>query len=341
MTFLHKLSQRLARLKDRNLIAGAAVWTAAAILGCEQPSRSTEPIAPTASQLIVSPKAVTLQQDQTQDFMAVGLTSTGDTAPVSVTWSTTGGSVSNKGTNGGRHYGQYKGGVCGNYTVTATGQPGNVSGTASVGVTCPGTVAAVVVTPTAASGLAGQTLQLTATPQDSAGHPLSGWTVTWSSSNTAVATVNGTGVIAGVAAGSATIMATSGGGSGTSGVTVTNNPVRSVSVTPAAASVTVGQSVQLAATLKDSSGNVLTGRTVAWATNAAGVATVSASGLVTGVAVGAATVTATSEGQSGTATITVTAATNTSPGTVTALAVASVTDTSVTLSFTEVTDGTG
>src|SRR2546426_4880115 len=199
MTFLHKLAQRLARLKARTLIAGAAVSAAAAILGCEQPSRSTAPIPPTASQLIVSPQAVTLQQDQTQDFMAVGLTSTGDTAPVSVTWSTTGGGVTNKGTNGGRHYGQYKGGVCGNYTVTATAQPGNVSGTASVGVTCPGTVAAVVVTPTAASVPAGQTMQLTATPQDSAGNPLSGQTVTWASSNTAVATVDGTGLVTGVA----------------------------------------------------------------------------------------------------------------------------------------------
>src|SRR5216117_584089 len=93
MTFLHKLSQRLARLKDRNLIAGAAVSAAAAILGCELPSRSTEPITPTASQLIVSPKAVTLQQDQAQDFMAVGLTSTGDTAQVSLTWSVTGGGI--------------------------------------------------------------------------------------------------------------------------------------------------------------------------------------------------------------------------------------------------------
>src|SRR5437773_9063502 len=78
-----------------------------------------------------------------------------------------------------------------------------------------------------------------------------------------------------------------------------------------------------------------------WATNAAGVAAVSASGLVTGVAAGTATVTATSEGESNTAAMTATNTTNTNAGTFTDLAVAGVTDSSVTLSFTEVNDGTG
>src|SRR6266571_6551006 len=156
MTFLHKLSQRLARLKDRNVIAGAAVSAAAAILGCELPSRSTEPITPTVSQLIVSPKAVTLQQDQAQDFMAVGLLSTGDTAQVDVTWSTSGGSVAATSTHGGRHYGQYKSGSCGTYQVTATAHPGNKFDVASVSVACPGTVASVVVSPAVASVPRGQ-----------------------------------------------------------------------------------------------------------------------------------------------------------------------------------------
>src|SRR5260370_39897380 len=81
------------------------------------------------------------------------------------------------------------------------------------------------------------------------------------------------------------------------------HPVASVTVRPATASV--GQTVQLTATLKDASGNVLSGRTVTWASGAPTVATVSPSGLVSGVAVGSATVTATSEGQSGSATVTV------------------------------------
>src|SRR6266566_4752608 len=84
-------------------------------------------------------------------------------------------------------------------------------------------------------------------------------------------------------------------------------PVATVDVTPAAASVQVGQTVQLTATLKDATGNILTGRTVTWASSNTSTATVSATGLVTGVAPGPATITATSEGKSGSAAVTVTA----------------------------------
>src|SRR5205814_2232152 len=85
----------------------------------------------------------------------------------------------------------------------------------------------------------------------------------------------------------------------------------------------------------------LSGRTVTWASSNVGVATVSASGLVSGVAAGSAAITATSEGQSATSTITGTTPTLGAPGTVTDLAVPAVTDSSATLSFTEVTDGAG
>jgi len=121
---------------------------------------------------------------------------------------------------------------------------------------------------------------------------------------------------------------------------VSNVPVASVTVSPATASLTVGATTQLTATPKDANGTALSGRTVTWATSNAAVATVSANGLVTGVATGSATITATSEGQSGTAAIAVMAPPS-NPGTVPDLAVAGVTDSSVTLSFTEVTDGTG
>src|SRR5437588_11355151 len=85
-------------------------------------------------------------------------------------------------------------------------------------------------------------------------------------------------------------------------------PVATVTVAPATASVQVGLTVQLTATTKDANGNTLTGRTVTWSSGNTGIATVSSSGLMTGVAAGSATITATSVGQSGTSAITVTAA---------------------------------
>jgi uncharacterized protein YjdB len=120
-------------------------------------------------------------------------------------------------------------------------------------------------------------------------------------------------------------------------------PVASVSVAPGSATVTAGGTQQLAATLKDASGNVLTGRSVAWTSSNAAVASVAGSGLVTTIASGSATITATSGGQSGTASITVTSQPPvvTSPGTVTDLKLASATDTAATLTFTEVSDGAG
>jgi len=119
--------------------------------------------------------------------------------------------------------------------------------------------------------------------------------------------------------------------------------VATVSVSPAAPSVVVGSTLQLTATAKDSAGTPLSGRSVSWGTSNPGVAGVSPAGLATGVSAGSATITATIEGKSATVTIVVTAAppTVTTPGTVSDLKVAAATDTSVTLGFTEVTDGSG
>src|SRR5204863_239008 len=128
------------------------------------------------------------------------------------------------------------------------------------------------------------------------------------------------------------------GQSGTAAIAVTTVPVASVAVTPASATIQVGQTQQLAATLKDASGNTLSGRAVSWSSSNSSVASVSSSGLVTGIAAGSAVITATSEGKSGRATLTLVAPPPSpgAPGTVTDFVVAGATDTSVALSFTEV-----
>ncbi|HYS59088.1 MAG TPA: alkaline phosphatase family protein [Gemmatimonadales bacterium] len=152
-------------------------------------------------------------------------------------------------------------------------------------------------------------MQLTATPRDASGNPLTGRAISWSSSDNTIATVSSSGLVTGVVAGAVTITATSEGQSGTASITVSGVPVASVTVSPASASVPAGQTVQLSATLRDANGTILTGRSVTWASNNTPVATVTGTGLVTAKVAGSATITATSEGQSGTAAITVTPST--------------------------------
>ncbi len=188
-------------------------------------------------------------------------------------------------------------------TVTAACE--GQSGTAAITVTVV-PVASVAVSPASATLTVGQTVQLVATPKDANGNPLTGRTVTWATSNATVATLSGSGLVTGAVAGTTTITASSEGQNGTAAITVTVPPVASVSVSPTSATVLVGQTVQLTATPKDVNGSALIGRVVTWASSAPGVATVSASGLVTAVAAGTATLTATSEGKSGTATVTTT-----------------------------------
>src|SRR5258707_426941 len=135
-------------------------------------------------------------------------------------------------------------------------------------------VAAVVVVPDTASVDLGQTAQFVATPMDSIGRVVA-QSVTWASIAPAVATVDGSGLVTGVAEGTATITATSVGHNGTAVVKVRRRPsatVASVAVSPTTASVGVGQTVQLTATPKDASGNALSGRVVTWASSAPAVA---------------------------------------------------------------------
>jgi acid phosphatase len=108
--------------------------------------------------------------------------------------------------------------AAGSATITATSE--GKTGTSAITVT-PVPVASVTVTPATASVATGGTVQLTATPKDANGNPLTGRVITWQSSNSAIASVNGSGLVTGVAAGGpVTITATSEGQSGTSAVTV-------------------------------------------------------------------------------------------------------------------------
>ena len=106
-------------------------------------------------------------------------------------------------------------------------------------------------------------------------------------------------------AGTSVLLASCSGGGADSG-TGPQVTVASIAISPASASVDVGATTQLVGTPVDASGGAISGRTITWASSNTAQATVSSSGLVTGVAAGGAvTITATSDGRSGTAQITV------------------------------------
>lgn len=194
----------------------------------------------------------------------------------------------------------------GKVTITATSE--GVSGTASVTI-LPVPVASVTVTPSSATVDVGKTVPLSAVTKDANGNVLTGRTITWSSSDETVATVSSTGVVTGQGSGgkTATITATSEGKSGTATITVNLVPVGSVTVTPSPASVIVGQTTQLTATVKDANGLVVTDRTVTWSSGNTAIATVSSAGLVTGIAIGGpVTISAKAETKTGTSSVTVT-----------------------------------
>ena len=163
----------------------------------------------------------------------------------------------------------------------------------------------VTVSPaTAALTELGAAVQLTAEVRDQNDRVMAGVTVTWTSSASSVATVDASGLVTGVAEGVATITASVGSASGSAVVTVMQ-PVASVEVSPSAETIGLGSTLQLTAEGFDETGAAVGGAKFSWESSDAAVATVDASGLVTGVTVGVATITASAGSGQGTAEITV------------------------------------
>jgi len=174
-------------------------------------------------------------------------------------------------------------------------------------------VTGVSLSPASASLTVGATQQLTATVSPA---NATNKTVSYSTSNASVATVNASGLVTALAAGSATLTVSTqdGAKTATCAVTVSSSTVAvtGVSVNPSSASLTVGGSTQLSATVIPADA---TNKNVSWSSSNSAVATVSASGLVTAIAAGTATLTVTTEDGNRTATcaVTVTSGGTTNP----------------------------
>ena len=104
-------------------------------------------------QVVTTPDTVTLDPQQTRQFLAFGRTAAGDSVAVQVRWSTTGGSITSSGL--------YRADtLAGDYAVTAAATDGPLTGGSHVRNRGP--LDAVILTPATASVATGGTLQFLA-----------------------------------------------------------------------------------------------------------------------------------------------------------------------------------
>jgi trimeric autotransporter adhesin len=190
----------------------------------------------------------------------------------------------------------------GTTTISATSE--GRSGQAAVSVTL-APVATIAVAPTVDTLPLAGTRTFTATVRDAGGAILSGRAIVWRSSIDTIATIASNGVVTAIAPGVTQLSATSEGRTGSATLVVLARLASSVTLTPATASLITGTTLTLTAQVTDASGNILVGRPIQFSSTAPDVATVSSTGVITGVAPGTARIVATSEGRTGSATITV------------------------------------
>ena len=173
-------------------------------------------------------------------------------------------------------------------TIVATTAVVAACGGQAAAPTC--AVTSVVVAPNAANVAVGDTLRLNSTLTQT---NCTNLTVTWESNNPAVASVSAAGTVTGVTVGGPVqVVARAGTVSSAAAIVVIPQTIVSIGLTIANVVLDEGQSAQVTATVRDSRGNSLSGRTLTWSTSNAAVAVVDTNGRVTGVSAGGATISA-------------------------------------------------
>lgn len=196
-------------------------------------------------------------------------------------------------------------GITGSATLTVGGSGG--SGGGGGGGNAGANLTAIAVTPVNPSVPVNTVQQLTATGSytDGSSADLTSL-VTWTSSAVSKANVDASGVVTGVAAGSASITATLNSVSGSTTVTVTAPSITAISVSPDGLTLPLNVTQQFVATASYSDGSsqdLVTG--VTWSSSATSVATIDNNGLASLLTAGTVTITAQVGSLTDTATITV------------------------------------
>ena len=199
--------------------------------------------------------------------------------------------------------GKVTGVAAGEATITVTTEDGGKTATCKVTVSATSVaVTGVTLNKTELTLETGgsETLTATVAPADATNKK-----VTWKSSDAAVATVDTNGKVTAVKAGEATITVTTEDGGKTATCKVTVQPKLVSEITLAALAIYVGESKAITATVKPDDA---TNKALTWTSSDETVATVDATGKVTGKKIGTATITATAQdgsGVSGSCTVTV------------------------------------
>lgn len=241
------------------------------------------PTPPTLTGLTLSQTSLNLTEGQVSQQITV--TAIPSSVSNSVTWSTSNSSVATVSN------GVITAVGVGTATITATSTV-NTSIKASLTVNVSAKkveVQSISISPNSLTLTQGGTAQLTVTASPSGASN----SVTWSTSNSSVATVVN-GVVTAVGAGTATITATSTENTSIKSsmtITVVSNKVQvqAISISPSSLTLTQGDTGQLTVTASPSGAS----NSVTWSTSNSSVATVT-NGVVTAVGVGTATITATS-----------------------------------------------
>ena len=162
-------------------------------------------------------------------------------------------------------------------------------------------VATVTVSPDSVAITEGDVTLLTAELRDAEDNILNNRVVAWSSSDPDVVATGSSGLVRGIAPGTATVTATSEGGSDQATVAVSTVAVANVILTPDSLTIVVNDTATFAVTLLSAEGDTLSGRNVAWASLDTVIAVVDSAGRVAGRAAGLTGITAISEGVADTA----------------------------------------
>lgn len=280
---------------------GSGTTTIQAISGSVTGTASLTVTGPALVSISVTPVAPTISTGASQQFAAMGTYSDGSKQNISssVTWTSSTASIATI-----TESGLATGISAGSTTIQAA--VGSVTGTTILTV-AGSTLVSIFVTPTSPSIVRGATQQFVATGTYGDGSKQNiSTSVAWSSSKTAIATINSAGLATAIAVGTTTIQAASGSVSGSTTLTVTGRTLVSISVAPATATISTGASQQFVATgtySDGSTGNITT--SASWLASNASVATISSSGLATALATGAANIQATVGSITGSATLTV------------------------------------